>query len=166
MTDQTLFLQFLHIVPQTVLVIELPVLGAQGMQQAEIKVARPGALETGVDLLLGISFVLCHPGVDLRGQGVAVPRVTGTQRLAGRRFGALIDICGVKVGQTGFQELVRHHGNLFHVNGSVRQPRQTHQAEAQFSLSKRQCFCHFCCPPIIFQSGSGSISGFSRSGNP
>ena len=75
--NDALLLEATNPVPQLVVVIRLVVVVLDGMEQILVKVVRAQALQTGVQLLLGLlGRGASQPGVCLAADGVALARVT------------------------------------------------------------------------------------------
>ena len=97
------------------------------------EVACTGALQAGVELLLGALLVAgLEPGVQLGAQGVLVPGIAVSHRRFERllRMAVVIDIGGVKISAACRDEPVHHFAHLGDVGAPVLVVGQAHQAEA------------------------------------
>ena len=140
MADQAPGLLLLHEIPQVPVVVVLDIGILDGVKQVVIKIAGAGPGQALFQLLLGLFLGLGHPGVQLGGQGVAVPGVALHQGLADGILAAGVDIGRIKISKTRRQEGIHHLAGLGHIN-FLSHFGQPHQAEAQ-----RRMVC--CMHPI------------------
>ena len=117
-------------VPQAPRIV-LPDVGVlQGVEQVIVKVPGAGAGQALFQLAAGVLGVPGHAGIQLGGQGVAVPGMALDQGPAGGVLAAVVDVGGVKVGKARLQKGVHHPAGLLDVDLLPRL-RQAHQAKAQ-----------------------------------
>ena len=134
MLDEAFLFLLLYEVPEVVFIVLPVVPRLEGVEQVVVKVPGSGALQAGIELLFGALLVVgAHPGTQLGGQGVALPGIAVHQGRLGRplRVTAIVDVGGVKVGQSGSHKQVHHLLDLLHVDLSILPLGQAHQAKAQ-----------------------------------
>ena len=104
------------------------------MEQVVVEIARAGALEGGVELLLGAGLIVAlHRGIELGAEGEAVARIAVDERLAGDLLGlaVVVDVGRVEIGAARLDEAVDHLTDGLHVDAAVLALGEAHQAEAQ-----------------------------------
>ena len=137
MPDETLGLLLLNEVPAAQTVEILHALRVDIVQPVVVEITGAGSAKLLLKEPFAVFLLLEHIGGELGGEGKAVARMTGDQRLL-RRFltlAAAVHPGSVKVGEALFQEAVYHLLHLLHVDAAVVvgvQQRQPHQAEAEF----------------------------------
>ena len=155
--DEALLLQFLHVLPEVPVLIDLPVIVLDGMEQVEVHIVRAEALEARIDLLFGLLFrVAGQPGVQFGRDGEGISRIAFDERGAHRllRLPVLpVDISGVEVGAAGRHEAVHHLFGLLKVRVfPVFQHRKAHEPEAEL-LDLFPKICHrIPFPSAIYES--------------
>ena len=150
--DQALLLELRHEVPDVIPVIDGVVVLLDGVEQVIVEVASPGPLERGIELLLGACLVAAtHPRAELGGQSVRVTRVALHERLTSSLLGARIDVCRVKVRQTGCHELVDHDLGLLDVDGTILELGKAHQTKAELGSVLAKVVRH-ARPPLLAQT--------------
>ena len=106
------------------------------MEQVEVEVPRPRALEARVELLLGGLRILgLLPGAHLRCHDEALTRIPVDQRLFERalRGAVVVHVCCVEVREPRLHEVVDHGLDLVHVKRAVRALGQAHETETEFT---------------------------------
>ena len=137
MPDQTLSFLFPDEVPAVQTVKGSKRFGIDIMEPVIVKITGTGSLQLLLKQPLPVFLFLQHVSGEFGGEGEAVTRMPGDERLLHGRFTFPVAVHpgGVKIGEALFEEGVHHLLHLFHVDTAlvVRiQQRQTHQTEAQF----------------------------------
>ena len=132
-----LLLELAHIIPETVVIVFFDIASSESMQQIEIKIACPGALEADPQLILGSLLILCSKlrCVELRRKVVRISRVSLNEGFAGGFFRTFIYECGVHIFAARFHEGVDHVLGLLYVNNflfPIRNSGETHHTKAEF----------------------------------
>lgn len=121
--------------PDAVVLVVVDVSRRERVQQVEVEVACPGALERHCQLPLGLLRALSRPwaGIDLVRKVEALARVALDQEAACGLLASLVDVGGVEVAHARVEKGVGHGLALLDVDGlAICQARQTHEAKPQF----------------------------------
>ena len=131
------------------LVVDVPL---DAVEQVVVEIPGAGLFQLGVEDLVPVLQGVEEPGVELGGQGKALPGVAVHQGRFGGAFAGkgVVHPGGVKIGEALLQEQVHHLFQLFQVHFAgvvLVQGGQPHQAKAQFFHGRvilSVSFCLYC----------------------
>ena len=93
------------------LIVFFVIIALEGMEQVVVEIARAGALEARIELLLGRLLVSAlHPGIELGRKEVILSVVSVHERLLDGllRLAHIVHICGIEIPAPCFQEHIHH----------------------------------------------------------